>query len=886
VKKRLLSLLLAFALACSLGLASTPVAPAATATDTSTASSTGLKPNTDYSPGYRQYLQDVKNGNAAKYNGAIPRPFAPAAPVAALTSRLRTEAPAAPAVWNPLTQTGTTSNYLPAIKNQGSTGACWAFGAVGLVDIYDTFVNKTPNNYSEEHLRFAYSNKNPAPVDATYDRSPDDGGNFDLAATYMTNWTGMVLDSAAPFSGTVGESWPAAKMSAPVVDHVTGTEALPMNAANLKATIMQYGAVNVVVDGAELEKGPNLNTTTNAAYGASVNGNALHSVLLVGWDDTYAVSNFNSGSLPKSPGAWLLRNSWGTGYGNSGYFWLSYQDAMLSSPDYNPACYAVTQDRATKSTETIVSDDHMPQWGQITMSGAKQLYAANTYQMKACATVSDVMLYSASTGAKYSVYIVPAAANGTPSVTPSALSSPLASGTVTHEGYQTASLSTPYLVPVTGKYSVVIAYNVSGASLPGLTTEFGESGWGTAYINPGESSYSSGGAWSDLYTFDKTYSTSSITYGNFCIRAIMQAPVPTAPTIVSAATASIVTGTGGTFQVATRGTDTIVRSLTGAPAGVSINSSTGLITVASTVAMGTYTFTIGASNGVSPNASQSFTLKVIPATPKLASLANSTTGPLLKWGKASGASGYYIYRKTSTTSWAKIATISSASTLSYVDKTAVSGTAYKYTVRAYGGSGPLLSGYDSNGLIVTYVATPKLVSAVNVPTGVKVTWAKVSGATGYLVYRKTGTGGWVKGWTVTSSSTVTLTNVAVTSGTTYTYTVRAYKTSTANLSSYNATGLKRVYVATPKLVSLVNSKSGPVLKWSKVSAATGYIVYRKTGTGGWAKLWTATSGATVVHTNASAVSGKTYTYTVRAYKGSTSVLSSYNATGLKITVKK
>jgi len=121
---------------------------------------------------------------------------------------------------------------------------------------------------------------------------------------------------------------------------------------------------------------------------------------------------------------------------------------------------------------------------------------------------------------------------------------------------------------------------------------------------------------------------------------------------------------------------------------------------------------------------------------------------------------------------------------------------------------------------------------------------------------------------------------------TYTYTVRAYKTSTANLSAYDTTGKKVVYVAMPKLSSLANSKSGPVLKWGKVSSANGYLIYRKTGTGSWVKLATIKSGSTVSYTDKSATSGKAYVYTMRAYKTSTSYLSAYNTTGWKITVKK
>ena len=95
------------------------------------------------------------------------------------------------------------------------------------------------------------------------------------------------------------------------------------------------------------------------------------------------------------------------------------------------------------------------------------------------------------------------------------------------------------------------------------------------------------------------------------------APATTAPTITSADSASAVSGTGGAFQVTATGTGPITYGLTGTvPAGVTVNAATGLITIAATTAQGTYNFTVTASNGTPPDASQAFTLTVTaPVTP-------------------------------------------------------------------------------------------------------------------------------------------------------------------------------------------------------------------------------------------------------------------------------
>ncbi|MFB9278576.1 putative Ig domain-containing protein [Cohnella cellulosilytica] len=99
------------------------------------------------------------------------------------------------------------------------------------------------------------------------------------------------------------------------------------------------------------------------------------------------------------------------------------------------------------------------------------------------------------------------------------------------------------------------------------------------------------------------------------------------PKITSADSASVTSGLGGTFQVnATTGSGTITYSLTGAPAGVSINSSTGLLTVAGTVDAGSYPFTVTASNGTpEEDAAQSFTLNVKTASAPNITSPNSTS---------------------------------------------------------------------------------------------------------------------------------------------------------------------------------------------------------------------------------------------------------------------
>jgi nitrous oxidase accessory protein NosD len=84
------------------------------------------------------------------------------------------------------------------------------------------------------------------------------------------------------------------------------------------------------------------------------------------------------------------------------------------------------------------------------------------------------------------------------------------------------------------------------------------------------------------------------------------------PTITSPAGATVTAG--GTFLVTATGTAPMSYSLSNAPIGVSINASTGVISIAANAAPGPYNFTIVANNGFLPEAAQNFSLTVSPSS--------------------------------------------------------------------------------------------------------------------------------------------------------------------------------------------------------------------------------------------------------------------------------
>ncbi len=274
-----------------------------------------------------------------------------------------------------------------------------------------------------------------------------------------------------------------------------------------------------------------------------------------------------------------------------------------------------------------------------------------------------------------------------------------------------------------------------------------------------------------------------------------------------------------------------------------------------------YTYTVQATNASGKGEYDKTGLsKLYLATPTVKT-SNTSKGVSVKWNKITGAKGYYVYRKAGSGSWTKVKEITSGSTVSFTDTNVKSGTKYSYYVKAY--NGKTVSGYKASTALL-YLATPT-VKISNTSKGVSVKWNKITGAKGYYVYRKAGSGKWTKVKEITSGSTVSYTDTNVKSGTKYSYYVKAYNGKT--VSSYKAS-TTLMYLSAVKLSSATSGKSGITVKWSKVSGAKGYYVYRKAGSGSFKKLATVKSGSTVKYLDKSAKKGTTYTYYVKAYNGS------------------
>ena len=122
--------------------------------------------------------------------------------------------------------------------------------------------------------------------------------------------------------------------------------------AEYKKFIMENGGIRCGVQTVGIKDGSNGNKVcfnkTRTTNGSN------HSVVIVGWDDTYSKNNFPASNRPSTDGAYIVQNSWGKDWGTNGKFYVSYEDLYIE--DGLTGIEGVTEYKDTSEPEITVKD--------------------------------------------------------------------------------------------------------------------------------------------------------------------------------------------------------------------------------------------------------------------------------------------------------------------------------------------------------------------------------------------------------------------------------------------------------------------------------------------------------------------------------------------------
>lgn len=269
------------------------------------------------------------------------------------------------------------------------------------------------------------------------------------------------------------------------------------------------------------------------------------------------------------------------------------------------------------------------------------------------------------------------------------------------------------------------------------------------------------------------------------------------------------------------------------------------------------------------------TFKITLATPILTgAVSTGYHSAKISWDAVPGAKSYILYYKGGTVKkWTRVKTGLTETSYEQTSTTKLPlavGTTYTYTVKAV--NGKTVSGCETDGIKVKII--PAMVQLGKVTSAAynkqKITWSKVDGVTGYVVYQKINDK-WKKvGATKTTSYINTHSSEhPVLTGVTNTYNVRAYcKVGSKYIySEYPERGISgKSLLSKPAISKITKTTSGLKVQWGKISGANGYVVKRYSAAEGkWMTIRTIKSGSATSYTDTTAKKGTTYKYRIAAY---------------------
>ncbi len=221
------------------------------------------------------------------------------------------------------------------VKNQNRYSLCWAFSAMAAAET-NILKNQIGNanvstlNLDERNLAYVCFNRNVDKLNNTYgdsnyltvQNSWDKGAFTRRAAEAM-------LQEMAPVNHINYDNYNYATGDLSIFENfydpayrLKNYITIPRNIQSIKEAIAKYGAVTITFSTMKSEYGYEIPTYYNITKGQT---SSSHACVIVGWDDTISKSFFRP-SIPNQNGAWIVKNSWGTGYHKNGYFYLSYDN--------------------------------------------------------------------------------------------------------------------------------------------------------------------------------------------------------------------------------------------------------------------------------------------------------------------------------------------------------------------------------------------------------------------------------------------------------------------------------------------------------------------------------------------------------------------------------
>ncbi|MCB4791990.1 MAG: lectin like domain-containing protein [Elusimicrobia bacterium] len=326
---------------------------------------------------------------------------------------------------------------LTPVKNQGPDGTCWAFATYSSLE--SCLLPIETRDFSENNILNLHG----------FDPGYADGGNYTMSTAYLARWGGPVNEADDPYSNPGGSA-----QGLPVQKHIQEVLFIPDRGSstdndNIKEMVTTYGAVMTSM---YMNEATYYNSANHAYYYNGSN-TTNHGVAIVGWDDNYNKSNFSA--IPPGNGAFIVKNSWGTSWGDNGYFYISYYDSKIGTKN---TVFDVAE--STGNYDKIYQYDPLGVTGHTGYS-SDTAWFANIFTATSNNQLKAVGFYTSSLNSSYEIYVYESF-NGT------SFSGLLGSktGTIPISGYHTIELDSPIPILLNYDFCIVVKLTTPGYNFP------------------------------------------------------------------------------------------------------------------------------------------------------------------------------------------------------------------------------------------------------------------------------------------------------------------------------------------------------------------------------------------------------------------------------------
>ena len=223
-------------------------------------------------------------------------------------------------------------NWLTRVRNQGYCGSCWAFAAVGVVEAAHNIAARNPYldlDLSEQYLvSDCHTYRSSQNCCGGWHHFAlqfirDNGMPDETCMPYVDQWSCWCDDSdlcdyRCTYRG-VGQCsnrtcWQRCSNWDRRLTKISATGFVGTSRADIKEALVIYGPLAASM-GIGREVGGQWTDPRDYVYGCGDDWTTNHAVVIVGYDDYY--------------GYWIVKNSWGTSWGDDGFFKVPYGECSI-----------------------------------------------------------------------------------------------------------------------------------------------------------------------------------------------------------------------------------------------------------------------------------------------------------------------------------------------------------------------------------------------------------------------------------------------------------------------------------------------------------------------------------------------------------------------------